>query len=411
MTEYRDELLERFLRYVKVYTTSEDDVENIPSTTRQFDLARILENELKELGLQQVKVSDNCYVTAVLPASEGMENHKVVGLIAHMDTAPDYSGENVNPIIHENYDGKDITLGDSGKVITVKDFPELEKLAGRTLITADGTTLLGADDKAGVAEIMTTASYFIKHPEVKHGEIHICFTPDEEVGRGPDKFDVEGFAADYAYTVDGDSEDEVAYENFNAASAIIEIDGVNVHPREAKDIMVNAALIATEIAQALPADETPSNTEGRQGFYHLIEMGGDVAHAKLAYILRDHDKDSFANRKDVVESICKKMAAAYPTANITCTIKDSYENMLVIMEKHPEVIKLAKDAIESVGLNPISRPIRGGTDGAQLSFKGLPCPNLGTGGYGFHGPYEHVSLEGMETVVKELIYIGTHPIQ
>ncbi|MBR1572513.1 MAG: peptidase T [Lachnospiraceae bacterium] len=411
MADFREELLERFLRYVKIYTTSEDDVENIPSTARQFDLAHILENELQSLGLQQVNVSENCYVTAVLPASEGMENHKVLGLIAHMDTAPDYSGENVNPIIHENYDGKDITLGDSGKVISVKDFPELEKLAGRTLITADGTTLLGADDKAGVAEIMTTASYFMKHPEIKHGEIHICFTPDEEVGRGPDKFDVEGFAADYAYTVDGDSEDEVAYENFNAASATIEIDGVNVHPGEAKDIMVNAALIATEIAQSLPASETPANTEDREGFYHLIEMSGDVAHAKLAYILRDHDKDSFANRKVVVENICKKMAASYPTANITCNIRDSYENMLVIMEKHPEIIKLAKDAIQSVGLAPISRPIRGGTDGAQLSFKGLPCPNLGTGGYGFHGPYEHVSLEGMETVVEELIYIGTHPIQ
>ena len=411
MADFREELLERFLRYVKIYTTSEDDVENIPSTARQFDLAHILENELQSLGLQQVNVSENCYVTAVLPASEGMENHKVLGLIAHMDTAPDYSGENVNPIIHENYDGKDITLGDSGKVISVKDFPELEKLAGRTLITADGTTLLGADDKAGVAEIMTTASYFMKHPEIKHGEIHICFTPDEEVGRGPDKFDVEGFAADYAYTVDGDSEDEVAYENFNAASATIEIDGVNVHPGEAKDIMVNAALIATEIAQSLPASETPANTEDREGFYHLIEMSGDVAHAKLAYILRDHDKDSFANRKVVVENICKKMAASYPTANITCNIRDSYENMLVIMEKHPEIIKLAKDAIQSVGLAPISHPIRGGTDGAQLSFKGLPCPNLGTGGYGFHGPYEHVSLEGMETVVEELIYIGTHPIQ
>ena len=402
-------LAERFMGYCRVDTQSADEAPVVPSTAKQHDLAKLLYEELKALGLSSVSYDEkNCYVYGFVPASEGVEA-ETIGFVGHMDTAPQFSGTGVKPKMFL-YEGGDITL-ENGLVTSVKDFPFLDLHRGKHLIVTDGSTLLGADDKAGVAEIVTLAEYLIKHPEVKHGRVAVCFTPDEEVGRGPDKFDVEGFAADYAYTVDGDSEDEVAYENFNAASAIIEIDGVNVHPGEAKDIMVNAALIATEIAQALPAEETPAHTENRQGFYHLIEMSGDVAHAKLAYILRDHDKDSFANRKVVVENICKKMTAAYPTANITCTIKDSYENMLVIMEKHPEIIKLAKDAIQSVGLSPISRPIRGGTDGAQLSFKGLPCPNLGTGGYGFHGPYEHVSLEGMETVVQELIYIGRNPIQ
>lgn len=406
----KNEILERFTRYIKVWTTSEDEVENIPSTNRQFDLASILEEELKAIGCEHVKVSPNCYVTATIPASDGFEGKKTVGFIAHLDTAPDYSGQNVKPIIHENYDGNDVVLGDSGKVIKVSEFPDLANLKGRTLITADGTTLLGADDKAGITAIMTTVNYFMNHPEEKHGEIHICFTPDEEVGRGPDKFDVKAFNADYAYTVDGDDESEVAYENFNAATAIINIDGVNVHPGEAKGIMVNAAYLATEFAQEIPKSEIPSKTEGREGFYHLIEMSGDVAHATLAYILRDHDMVLFEKRKKTMHAITEQIAAKYPTAKITCEIKDSYENMISVMNKHKDVIKLAEDAIKSQGLTPISRPIRGGTDGARLSFMGLPCPNLGTGGYGFHGPYEHVTLEGMETVVNELIYIAKNPL-
>lgn len=406
----KKEILDRFTRYVKIHTTSEDEVEAIPSTNRQFDLARLLEEELKAIGVENVKVSEHCYVTGTIPASEGFEDKKTVGFISHLDTAPDFSGENVKPVIHENYDGQDVVLGDSGRVIKVSEFPDLAKLKGRTLITADGTTLLGADDKAGVTAIMTAASYLLNHPEEKHGEIRICFTPDEEVGRGTDKFDVTAFGADYAYTVDGDDESEVAYENFNAASCTIKIDGVNVHPGEAKGIMVNAGYIGTIIAQMVPKNEVPALTEGREGFYHLFELKGDVAHAELYYILRDHDKDCFEERKKVMQEICDKVSEKYPKAKITCEIKDSYENMISIINDHKDIVELAKEAISAQGLTPISRPIRGGTDGAMLSFKGLPCPNLGTGGYGFHGPFEHVTLEGMETVVKELIYIAKHPL-
>lgn len=403
---------ERFLNYISYWTTSQeaavtDNAPKIPSTDRQFDLANVLKEELEKLGLSKVILTEHCYVYGLLPATLGYESKKAVGFIAHMDTAPDFSGENVKPQIISNYDGSDILLEGSGAVLKVSDFPSLKTLRGRTLITTDGTTLLGADDKAGIAEIMTALEQIISSKE-PHGDIWVGFTPDEEVGCGADLFDLDYFKAEFAYTLDGDYEGEVAYENFNAASALFTIHGVNVHPGEAKDIMVNAALVACEIQSALPALETPAHTENREGFYHLTDMHGDVALAELSYIIRDHDKAAFHARLNTLRALANKMNETYGAATVTLTINDSYSNMLEIIEQHPHVISIAKQAIEHTGLTPLSRPVRGGTDGARLSFMGLPCPNLGTGGYGFHGPYEHISVEGMETavsVIREIVQI------
>lgn len=400
---------ERLLKYVSYWTTSDESCTNIPSSERQFTLGTELKKELEELGLSQVTLTDHCYVYGLLPATPGMENKKAMGFIAHMDTAPDYSGENVKPQIIPNYDGKDILLAGSGTYLKPSDFPTLSSLKGRTLITTDGTTLLGADDKAGVAEIFTAVEQIISE-KLPHGDIWVGITPDEEVGAGADLFDLDYFKADYAYTVDGDYEGEVAYENFNAASADFTIHGVNVHPGEAKDIMVNAALIACEIACTLPESETPSHTADREGFYHLCDMSGDVAKATLSYIVRDHDKEMFTSRLTFLESVEKSINEKYGAGTVELTIKHSYENMLSVIEQNMYVVDLAKKAISSVGLNPISRPVRGGTDGARLSFMGLPCPNLGTGGYGFHGPFEHISVEGMETAVKIIKSIAINPI-
>lgn len=400
---------ERFLKYVSYWTTSDEENEQIPSSDRQFELAKVLEAELKDLGLEKVILTDHCYVYGLLPATEGYENTKAVGFIAHMDTAPDYSGKDVKPQIIENYDGNDVLLKGSGAVLKVSDFPELKTLTGRTLITTDGTTLLGSDDKAGVAEIMTAIEQIIASG-TPHGDIWIGFTPDEEVGHGADLFDLDYFKADFAYTLDGDYEGEVAYENFNAASAVFRIKGVNVHPGEAKDIMVNAATVACEIQNRLPETETPSHTEGREGFYHMIDISGDVASAKLAYIVRDHDKEIFEKRLNTLRSLETEMNAKYGIDTVELTISHSYSNMLEVIEQHPYTVELAKQAIKNAGLEPLSRPVRGGTDGARLSFMGLPCPNLGTGGYGFHGPFEHVTVEGMNTaieVIKELVKLTT----
>ena len=399
---------ERFLNYVSYWTTSDEESTAHPSTARQFDLGKVLEQELKDLGLTKVVLTENCYVYGLLPATSGMENAKAVGFIAHMDTAPDYSGEHVKPQIIENYNGEDVVLKGTNALLKVSDFPTLKDLKGRTLITTDGTTLLGADDKAGIAVILTAVEEIIKSG-IPHGDIWIGFTPDEEIGAGADLFDLDYFKADYAYTLDGDYEGEVAYENFNASSAVFSVKGVNVHPGEAKDIMVNAAAVACEIQASLPEAETPSHTEGREGFYHLTDMSGDVASATLSYIIRDHDKDSFASRLDTLRALEKKMNEKYGAGTVSLKITDSYSNMLEIIEQHPFVVELAREAIASTGLTPISRPVRGGTDGARLSFMGLPCPNLGTGGYGFHGPYEHISVEGMETAVKIATYIAAHP--
>lgn len=400
----------RLLNYVSYWTSSDETNQNIPSSEREFTLARVLEKELKDLGLEKVTLTDHCYVYGLLPATPGMESKKAVGFIAHMDTAPDYSGENVKPQIIPDYDGNDVLLKGSGAYLKVSDFPSLSTLKGRTLITTDGTTLLGADDKAGVAEIMTAVEEIIKE-KLPHGDIWIGFTPDEEVGAGADLFDLDYFKAEYAYTVDGDYEGEVAYENFNAASATFNITGVNVHPGEAKDIMINAALVGCEIADMLPENETPAHTEGREGFYHLCDMSGDVASATLSYIVRDHDKNVFESRLNRLRTIEVEMNQKYGAGTVSLNITHSYENMLSVIEKNMYTIDLAREAISSVGLEPLSRPVRGGTDGARLSFMGLPCPNLGTGGYGFHGPFEHISVEGMETAVKIIKYIASHSVE
>ncbi|MBQ8040368.1 MAG: peptidase T [Lachnospiraceae bacterium] len=400
---------ERFLKYVSYWTTSDEENEQIPSSNHQFELAKELEAELKELGLEKVILTDHCYVYGLLPATAGYEHVKAIGFIAHMDTAPDYSGKDVKPQVIENYDGKDVLLKGSGEYLKVSDFPDLESLAGRTLITTDGTTLLGSDDKAGLAEIMTAIEQIIASG-VPHGDIWIGFTPDEEVGHGADLFDLDYFKADFAYTLDGDYEGEVAFENFNAASASFQVKGVNVHPGEAKDIMVNAAAVACEIQSRLPENETPSHTDGREGFYHMVGISGDVASAKVVYIVRDHDKIIFETRLNKLRALEAEMNQKYGTETVSLTINHSYSNMIEVIKKHPYTVELAKQAIKNVGLEPLSRPVRGGTDGARLSFMGLPCPNLGTGGYGFHGPYEHVTVEGMNTaieVIKELVKLTT----
>ena len=398
---------ERLLKYVSYWTTSDEECRQIPSSERQFELGKVLEQELCDLGLEKGTLTDHCYVYGLLPATKGYADKPAVGFISHMDTAPDFSGKDVKPQIIPDYDGNDVLLKGSSAYLKVSDFPTLKTLKGRTLITTDGTTLLGADDKAGVSEIMTAVEQIIAE-KIPHGDIWIGFTPDEEVGSGADLFDLDYFKARFAYTVDGDYEGEVAYENFNAASASFEINGVNVHPGEAKDIMINAALVGCEIASLLPENETPAHTEGREGFYHLTDFSGDIAHAKVNYIVRDHDKATFEKRLDTLRGIEKKMNEKYHEDTVKLNIQHSYSNMLEVIEKNEYVVAIAKKAIKNVGLEPVSRPVRGGTDGARLSFMGLPCPNLGTGGYGFHGPFEHISVEGMDTavsVIKEIVKI------
>ena len=397
----------RLLKYVSYWTTSDEECRQIPSSERQFELGKVLEQELRDLGLEKVTLTDHCYVYGLLPATKGYADKPAVGFISHMDTAPDFSGKDVKPQIIPDYDGNDVLLKGSGTYLKISDFPTLKTLKGRTLITTDGTTLLGADDKAGVSEIMTAVEQIITE-KIPHGDIWIGFTPDEEVGSGADLFDLDYFKARFAYTVDGDYEGEVAYENFNAASASFEINGVNVHPGEAKDIMINAALVGCEIASLLPENETPAHTEGREGFYHLTDFSGDIAHAKVNYIVRDHDKATFEKRLDTLRGIEKKMNEKYHADTVKLNIQHTYSNMLEVIEKNEYVVAIARKAIKNVGLEPVSRPVRGGTDGARLSFMGLPCPNLGTGGYGFHGPFEHISVEGMDTavsVIKEIVKI------
>ncbi|MCI8485356.1 MAG: peptidase T [Lachnospiraceae bacterium] len=400
---------ERFLKYVSYWTASEDGKDVIPSTKRQFSLADELAKELQELGLEKVKRDEHCYVYGLLPATEGMENKKSMGFIAHMDTAPAFSGKDVKPQVISNYNGGDVALPGNGDVIKVSDFPHLTSLKGRTLITTDGTTLLGADDKAGIADILTAVEEVIAE-KIPHGDIWIGFTPDEEVGAGADLFDLDYFQADYAYTVDGDYEGEVAYENFNAASAHFTIKGVNVHPGSAKNVMVNSASIACEIQGMLPSQEVPEHTEDREGFYHLEEIQGDVNEAHLEYIVRDHDSKIFEERQQNLREIEKKINEKYGAGTVVLSLKESYRNMLEVVEKNFFVVEKAKEAIAAAGMEPVSRPVRGGTDGSRLSFMGLPCPNLGTGGYAFHGPKEHITVEGMEAVVKIVKEIIKHPV-
>ena len=393
---------ERFLKYARMYTTSDEISGTHPSSSIQFTLAHHLVEELKTLGIS-AECDEYCYVYAMIPATEGCENVPAIGFIAHMDTSPDFCGENVSPRIIESYDGEDVELGE-GRVLKRSDFPHLAELKGRTLIVTDGKTLLGADDKAGIAEIMTLAETLIEK-DLPHGKICIAFTPDEEIGEGADHFDVARFGADFAYTVDGDVEGGIEYENFNAAGAAFEINGFNIHPGSAKDKMINASLIAMEINSLLPADEIPSKTEGYEGFFHLTDMEGCVERATLKYIIRDHSAEAFAMRCEKVRQIEKQINATYGDGTVVLTLKEQYRNMEEKIRPCFHVVETAKKAVLEAGLEPIIKPIRGGTDGARLSFEGLPCPNLGTGGYAFHGPYEHITVEGMDKAVEILLGI------
>lgn len=391
-------LKERFLKYVQVYTTSSEESTTSPSTHRQFDLAHILRDELLDLGLEDVKVSDHCIVTGSLPGS----SKESLGLIAHMDTSPDFSGQGVKPQIIENYDGGPIHLKGADLTMDPKDFPDLKDLVGKTVITSDGTTLLGADDKAGVAAIMEVLAYYVAHPDIPRPTLKVAFTPDEEVGRGTENFDVQDFACDYALTVDGGGLGEFSIENFNAASATVTIQGLNIHPGSAKDKMINALDIATDFHQALPVAQRPQHTEGREGFIHLHTFSGSIEEAQLNYIIRDFDPDLFQEKKDLIQKLGDFMAEKHHT-QIQVDIKDSYYNM---KEKLDQVDFLIQEVLKAMEENSVPvrlEPIRGGTDGAMLSYKGLPCPNLFTGGHHFHGRYECIALEDLQKAVDVLI--------
>ena len=396
---------ERLLKYARIWTTSDEESTTSPTTSRQFDLAKQLVEEMKEIGIEDAYMDEFGYVYGHIPATPGYEDRTAIGFIAHMDTAPDYSGENVNPQIIENYDGNDVSLGTSGKVLSVAEFPALKTLAGRTLITTDGTTLLGADDKAGIAEIMTVAEELIKE-NIPHGKVSISFTTDEEVGSGAKHMNLEVFGAPFAYTVDGGPEGEIQFENFNAASADFYVHGVNVHPGEAKGIMKNSQKIAMEIQEMLPVDEAPEYTEGYEGFFHLMEMTGTVEETKMSYLIRDFDSESYENRKELLRNITETTNKKYGEGTVELKLKDSYHNMREKIEPCMELIEYAKKACEMAEVKADIAPIRGGTDGARLSFVGLPCPNLGTGGYGFHGAFEHITAEGMDkaaAIIKNII--------
>ena len=392
---------ERFLNYVTVHTSSNSQSETVPTSRIQFDLANVLVDELKSLGVKDARVDDKCYVYASIEATPGYEDKPAIGFIAHIDTTPDFCGENVNPVIIDNYSGEDIVLGESSRVLSPDEFPHLPALRGRTLIVTDGSTLLGADNKAGIAEIMTLAENLIQN-EIPHGRICIGFTPDEEVGSGADHLDIQAFGADFAYTVDGGPEGEISYENFNAASASFDINGFNVHPGEAKDTMINASLVATEINSMLPTGETPRDTMDYEGFFHMTSINGSVEHARLDYIIRDHDLAVLEARKATLRLIEKLMNEKYGEGTVSLTLKDQYRNMAEKIKPCFHIIENASAAVEKAGIEPMIIPVRGGTDGANLSFKGLPCPNLGTGGYAFHGPYEHITVEGMDKTVEIL---------
>ena len=395
---------ERLLKYARVYTTSDPLSGEHPSTARQFDLARQLVEELKALGVANAFVDEHCYVYGSLPATPGCEDKPALGFIAHMDTSPDASGENVEPILHENYDGKDVTLPGTGMVMTVEKFPFLADMKGETLITTDGTTLLGADDKAGIAEIMTAVETVVAENR-PHGKLCIAFTPDEEIGEGADLFDLPGFGADFAYTVDGDDAGGIEYENFNAAAATVVIRGLSVHPGSAKDKMINASNLAMEFHMALPISARPETTEGREGFYHLCQMCGDVTEAKLGYILRDHDAEKLEEKKAALLRIAKSLNARYGSGTVTVEIKDSYRNMIEKILPHFHLVETARAAIRMAGLEPVETPVRGGTDGATLSWKGLPCPNLGTGGFNFHGVCECTTVQRMDKAAEIVLNI------
>ncbi len=393
---------ERLLKYVAVRTPSDENSETVPSSQCQFDLAKILETEMKELGLKDVHLDDQCYLYGNLPATAGYEDKPAIGFIAHMDTVADFCDHDIVPVLTENYSGEAMEIAESGLFLSPETFPHLASLKGRTLITSDGTTVLGADDKAGIAEILTMIER-VQEENIPHGKLCVAFTPDEEIGTGASHFNVEEFGADYAYTMDGDTEGEIQYENFNACKACFDIKGFNVHPGSSKDTMINASLVAIEINNMLPGCETPRGTEEYEGFYHLVSMSGECASAQLNYIVRDHDQNLFEARKKTLSLIAKDLNEKWGEGTVTLTITDQYKNMAEIIAGCMHLIDNAKTACEAADVTPLVIPIRGGTDGCQLSFKGLPCPNLGTGGHAYHGPYEHITVEGMDKSVDVMM--------
>ena len=399
-------ILNRFIKYVTIDTESDPENPDFPSTEKQWDLARLLEQELQEIGMEDVELDENCYLMATLPSNIDFEV-PTIGFVAHIDTSPDFTGANVKPQIHKNYDGKDIILNKAQNIVLSPDyFDDLLQYKEQTLITTDGTTLLGADDKAGVTEIVSAMEYLIQHPEIKHGKIRICFTPDEEVGKGAHLFDVEKFGADWAYTMDGSQIGELEYENFNAAGAVITINGKIVHPGYAKGKMINSMTIASEFINTLPANEVPEQTSNYEGFFHLHTMEGKVEQTVLKYIIRDHDMNLFESRKKLVEETAHKLNKKLGNDLIKVEIKDQYFNMKEKITPVMHIVDIVEEVMKDMGITPLIKPIRGGTDGSQLSFKGLPCPNIFAGGHNFHGKYEYVPLESIIKATEVIIGIA-----
>lgn len=397
---------ERLLKYAVIYTGSDEDhAEQTPSTPEQMTLAQVLAKDMRDIGLTDVSVDAHAYVYGFLPATADREQCPPIGFIAHIDIVNEFGTSEIHPQIVKEYDGGEIALGTSGRTLDTVQFPDLKQAIGKTVITTDGTTVLGADDKAGVAEILTMCERLVQD-NLPHGKICVCFTPDEEIGHGAALLDLEKFGASYAYTVDGGAPNEVEWETFYAAAADWSIAGVSVHPGDAKDKMINAALVAMEINGMLPPDEIPAKTQGREGFFHLCDMSSDVSAAKLSYIIRDHDAEKFSQRKQTMREIERKINETYGAGTAALTLREQYRNMAEILQQHPDVVEQAKRAIRAVGLTPVSNPVRGGTDGAQLSFRGLPCPNLGTGAYALHGPYEHAIAEQMDVMTEILLHIA-----
>lgn len=402
----KQHLIKRFISYVTVDTESDPESDTTPSTAKQWDLANALVEELKAIGLQDVTIDENAYIMATLP-SNIEEEIPVIGFVSHFDTTPDFTGANVNPQIIENYDGGDIVLNEAENIVlSPKDFDDLLQYKGQTLITTDGTTLLGADDKAGIAEIVSAMEYLVQHPELKHGKIRVGFTPDEEIGRGAHKFDVEKFGADWAYTMDGSQIGELEYENFNAAGAVVTVKGKIVHPGYAKGKMVNSMYIATDYINSLPRMETPEHTEDRQGFFHLYSINGEVDGTKLQYIIRDHDKEHFEARKAMMVQLADELNTQFEKEVVFIEIKDQYLNMREKIEPVMHIVDIAEEAMQKAGIKPLIKPIRGGTDGSQLSFMGLPCPNIFAGGHNFHGRYEYVPVESMLKAIEVIVNIA-----
>ena len=402
----KQHLIDRFVSYITVDTESDPESKTTPSTEKQWNLANALVKELKQIGMEDVTIDESAYIMATLPSNIDKET-PVIGFVSHFDTSPDFTGANVKPQIIENYDGKDIVLNEAQNIIlSPSDFDDLLLYKGQTLITTDGTTLLGADDKAGIAEIISAMEYLIQHPEIKHGKIRVGFTPDEEIGRGAHKFDVKKFGADWAYTMDGSQVGELEYENFNAAGAVINIKGKIVHPGYAKGKMINSMYIATDFINSLPRMETPEHTEGRQGFFHLTSVNGSVDGTKLQYIIRDHNREQFEARKEMVQKLAKELNAQYKKDAISVEIKDQYFNMREMVEPVMHIVDIAEEAMKMAGIKPLIKPIRGGTDGSQLSFMGLPCPNIFAGGHNFHGRYEYVPVVSMQKAIEVIVNIA-----